>query len=230
MPQREPSSVHISHDDVGRADDGDQIGDQTADGHLLERLAGQKRRRPRLDADGPITAVRLVKANLKDDDLKWIAAIPTMELLDLSETPVTAAGLQHLAAAPKLEFLHLGKSKITNDKLQAVAALKGLRQLYLNDCDLAEASLDLVAGLPKLTSLALYGSTVKDEQLECLHKFPSLQTLNLMGTGVTDKSVPHLLRTRLSGLQIQATKISQEGVARLRVGLPKCPGNSIVNN
>ena len=41
----ESSPVHVSHHDVDRSDHGDDVGDQAADDHLLERLAREQRRR-----------------------------------------------------------------------------------------------------------------------------------------------------------------------------------------
>ena len=48
----ESSPVHVSHHDVDRSDHGDDVGNQPADDHLLERLAGEQRRRARLDRHG----------------------------------------------------------------------------------------------------------------------------------------------------------------------------------
>ena len=39
------SPVHVSHDDVDRPNHRDDVGNEAADNHLLERLAGQQRRR-----------------------------------------------------------------------------------------------------------------------------------------------------------------------------------------
>src|SRR5256885_13808968 len=54
----ETSPVHVSHDDVDRADDGDDVGNQPADNEFFERLTREQGRRAALDAPRTVRAVR----------------------------------------------------------------------------------------------------------------------------------------------------------------------------
>ena len=57
------------------------------------------------EAFGEVIAVDLTVTTATDNDLRHLAAVPTVESLSLSNTRVTDNGLPHLHACPKLKFL-----------------------------------------------------------------------------------------------------------------------------
>ena len=67
------------------------------------------------------------------------------------------------------------------------------------------------------------GATIGDADLASLRAFPSLQKLDLTGRPITDAAVPSISRLKkLRLLRVAGTKITDDGVFRLRAALPSC--------
>ena len=67
------------------------------------------------------------------------------------------------------------------------------------------------------------GMTIGDGDLARLRAFPHLQKLDLTGRPITDAAVPSISRLKeLRILRVAGTKITDEGVFRLRTALPSC--------
>ena len=67
------------------------------------------------------------------------------------------------------------------------------------------------------------GTTLGDADLATLHAFPYLQKLDLTGRPITDAAVPSISRLKkLRSLRVGGTKITDDGVSRLRAALPSC--------
>lgn len=114
------------------------------------------------EAFGEVIEVDLTATTLTDDDLQYLADLPTVERLSLSNTKVTDKGLRYLRSCPKLKFLALNSVPITDDGLEQIAALT------------------------ELEALGLVGTKVTDEGLRHLMKLPKLKILSLQSTEVSD--------------------------------------------
>src|SRR5437588_7286372 len=110
-----------------------------------------------------MVSVELRKWTIKDDDLKEVAGLTKLFGLDLRETAVTAAGLEHLKGSFKV--LHLPPSAQTNT---------GVKRY-----------LDLVK--PKPTMLSLVGWKVDGGVVKELAGQKQLRKLVLAGIPVTDE-------------------------------------------
>jgi hypothetical protein len=66
------------------------------------------------EAFGEVTGVQLMRTAVTDDDLRFLAAVPTIEYINLANTQVTDAGLVHLRACPKLNTLQFDGMPITD--------------------------------------------------------------------------------------------------------------------
>ena len=120
------------------------------------------------EAFGEVISVDLTLTMATDNDLRHLAAVPTVEQLSLSNTHVTDKGLRYLHACPKLKFLALNSALITDEGLEQLAALT------------------------ELEALGLVGTKVTDEGLRHLMKLPKLRILSLQGTAVSDDGYRNL--------------------------------------
>jgi len=84
----------------GRADDADKAA-------VLIEGKGAKLERDLKIKDKPVIRAHLARAAINDDDLALLAKFEWLETLDLSDTPITDAGLVHLQDLKKLTKLDL---------------------------------------------------------------------------------------------------------------------------
>jgi Leucine-rich repeat (LRR) protein len=158
--------------------------------------------------------------------------------LDLSDNPVTGAGLKQLAHLKNLTSLNLYGTKVTDAGLKELAPLKNLNELNLNYTKVTDAGLKELAPLKNLTSLYV-GKT--DTSLKVLREIGLLHSLgrtsdgsgkrptkpeevtsfDLTGTGVTDAGLKELAPFKnLTSLYLRNTKVTAKGVAELRKTVP----------
>ena len=61
------------------------------------------------------------------------------------------------------------------------------------------------------------------QALDCLRSLPCLEVLALQGTVITDKGLETLKEVKeLRHIELSATRVSDEGLSRLRLALPNC--------
>ena len=66
-------------------------------------------------------------------------------------------------------------------------------------------------------------ATITDADLEILRDFPGLQKLDLTGRPITDAAVPSISElANLRVLKMGGTRLTDDGVSRLRAALPSC--------
>lgn len=91
------------------------------------------------------------------------------------------------------------------------------------DCPSRDEVLDALSGLSDLESLSLRYCEISDEEFRSLRSLSHLEELSLTGCPVTDKSIGQLAdMPKLRTLILRWTRISPEGVERLRTELPEC--------
>jgi hypothetical protein len=192
-------------------------------------------------ADNAVVSVSLIgSGKLKDDDLRCLAAFPSLTDLYLGRTAVSDAGLAHLVGLKHLVMIGLIGTKITDAGLGSLAGLKELRVLYLADTAVSDAGLkqladlhDLrilllsetkvtdaglrsLAGLARLRTLDLDETKITDAGLDVLRSFPALSVLSLDGTAVSDAGLKELGRLEnLTILELNETKVTDAGLLEL---------------
>jgi hypothetical protein len=114
------------------------------------------------EAFGEVTGVQLMDTAVTDDDLRHLAAVPTIEYVNLSRTKITDAGLVHLRVCPKLNMLQLDGMSITDAGLEELSRHQGLQSLSLSNTKISDAGLVHLAKLPKLKELWLRGTAITD--------------------------------------------------------------------
>jgi internalin A len=182
----------------------------------------------------------------KDSALEYLDWIDRIEVLNLSRTAVTDAGLAHLrrhrelreivlwrtpkitdaglvhlAGLPELRALYLDGTKITDAGLAHLAGLPQLVSLYLSDTNIGDAGLAHLKGLERLGGLDLTNTHVGDAGLAHLAGLGQLQGLILVNTLVTNAGMVHLKSLlRLESLDVNQTRVTREGAEILRNAIP----------
>jgi hypothetical protein len=99
------------------------------------------------------------RAYLDDDTL----GLTNLRGLDLTDSEVTDAGLEHLKELSGLSSLYLSGTQISDAGLEHLSELSSLEVLFLVDTQITDAGLEHLRGLTNLRELPLYGTQVTDE-------------------------------------------------------------------
>lgn len=121
----------------------------------LARLLGE-------EAFGELVGVQILNTPASDDDLRYLADLPSVHSVWLSRTKVTDEGLAHLAACPKLTFLTLDETAITDAGAAKLAELTRLESLSLSGTQITDAGLAHLARLRNLKQLWLRQTPITD--------------------------------------------------------------------
>jgi Leucine-rich repeat (LRR) protein len=122
----------------------------------------------------------LANARVTDASLKHLAGLKKLATLDLTRcNELTGAGLRQLAG---LTSLNLTDTLLGDAGLEHLAALNGLTRLNLSFTDVSGAGLKHIAGLHNLAELDLSDSGVGDDCGELIARLPQLRRLDLYGT------------------------------------------------
>jgi hypothetical protein len=158
------------------------------------------------------------------ENVERLDQLQTLDLMDLFH--VTDAGLEHLQGLNHLVDLNLCNTRVTDAGLKHLKGLKQLQRLDLTLQDrVTDAGLESLKGLKQLQRLDLTGLVrVTDAGLENLKGLKQLQRLDLTCLfQVTDAGLENLKGLdQLQELKLEATKVTDEGVAKLQRTLPNC--------
>ena len=114
-------------------------------------------------------------APVGDAGTEMIAAVPTLEIVNLPEAEFTDDGLASLATLPHLELLRIHTPNVTDAGMAHIPEIKSLRFLHLIDVPITDAGLRPLYGITDLESFYLDGSQCTDEGLgELLKALPEL--------------------------------------------------------
>lgn len=114
------------------------------------------------EAFGEVTGVQLMRTAVTDDELGLLAAVSTIEYVNLNSTQVTDAGLIHLRACPKLNMLQLDGVSVTDAGIAELTRHQNLTSLSLSGTKITDAGLEHLAKLPKLKELWLRNTAITD--------------------------------------------------------------------
>ena len=149
----------------------------------INQLAGRLER----DADGAIVTIDLSNRPATDDDLRLLAAAPSLQRLLLWGPDITDAGLDHLASLDKLNYLGLDNTMVSDAGLPKLAELDGLKSLvFQRSIQVTNDGMAAVAKLPNLTYLTLLYTQITDPGLAALKNASKLRLLDLRGSKVGD--------------------------------------------
>ena len=164
-----------------------------------------------------------LRSSAGDDEAIYLTRLTALEVLFLTESQITDAGLEHLKGMTKLGLLCLSDTQVTDAGLTNIEGLTNLYNLNLSSTEITDAGLKHLKGLPNLEVLHLMHTATTDAGLEHLRGLTSLEVLDLSGTQVTDAGLKHLKGlTNLIELNIYYTQVTFEGADKLQETLPEC--------
>ncbi len=177
-------------------------------------------------------SLSLFGTSTTDSDVAKIAELKGLRSLDLSYTAISDNSADSLARLEGLQILKLEGTEISDQTLAVVANLPSLSMLHLAKTKITDQGLKLFHNHKTLNVLDLSSCNISNEGLRTIGKPPMLQCLCLAKTvrygesdrsNLTDDCLEYLLSLdTLIDLDIANSKISEEGVERLREGLKRC--------
>jgi len=181
----------------------------------LETLAGWK----------SLRKLTLIHASLSDEALQALGKLQTVEELHLQDCGLTDDRLQYLHGTPKLMSLALDRNEIAGPGLAHLAKLK-LTSLSLGFNNINDKTLTHLTHLTTLDTLGISycpGVTDLGVRRGTLQGMTHLKRLNLRGLKqITDAGLDELVKFgHLDHITIRETKISTDGVERMKKALPK---------
>lgn len=200
----------VTYPPAARADD------ETEAAKFVEKLGGKLERND-TGRGGPTYEVRLCFTPITDADLKRLAPLKGLTVLDLSYTAVTDGGLTELAGFNSLSTLDLSHTAVTDGGLKALAPLKALTTLTLPHTQVTDAALAALREAGLLHALPV--ASAKDGKRAT--KPEGVDQLYLYSTAVTDAGLKELAPLKnLTLLTVSENQITDVSLASLRkVGL-----------
>lgn len=181
-----------------------------------------------------------LRGEIQDHEFgELLKRLTNLRALDINNTTLNGASLQHLKKLPKLEKLSLGSSigllglsslgghlPIGQDGLLAIGELRCLKSLDFSRSNLKDDDMAPLAGLTELHTLSLRKTKINGSGLNALSSVKGLEKLDLAGTRLTDLELRNLaVFSALKYLDIGATAVRSlsgleqlENLEDLRVG------------
>jgi hypothetical protein len=143
-----------------------------------------------------VVKVRFRNPKITDSDLEPLRDLPKLRFVSIYGPNITDKGLRHLSSAKQLEDLDLIDTKETDAFLRMCENFRKLRKAYITSPYITDDGVTHLNGLKQLQRLSLQRNQVSDRSIEFLEK--------------------------LESLSLHHTRITDEGVARLKNSLPSC--------
>jgi RNA polymerase sigma factor (sigma-70 family) len=180
---------------------------------LSQASAAYGKPSPRLDED--VTSIDLTQAPVTDAGLKELAGLTHLVKLNLQQTKVTGVGLKGLVSLKELDELNLNY-EVTDAGLKEIAGLKNLTVLGVNGKQVTDEGVRHLAAMKQLTNLYVGGTQMTDVGLKELTALGNLRTLWLESNQVTDAGMEEVARLgRLTRLYLYEPKITDAGLIKL---------------
>jgi Leucine-rich repeat (LRR) protein len=172
------------------------------------------------DASGHITRVDLHSSWVTDVDLAQLAAIPTLQSLDLSLTRITDHGMQQLKTAPNITDLNLRYAELVTDEgVAAIKDWKHLKRINLRGTHITDTTLEHLAGIETLESIDVGFAQITDVGPDRLAGLPHLKELTLGGNKLTDVGLQPLRHLQtLTYLDIGGVQRTDSGLWSINLG------------
>jgi Leucine-rich repeat (LRR) protein len=153
-----------------------------------------------------------------DSALASLAALQTLEWLDMNLDGVSADGMAHLAALPRLHTLRMAGTK--SPSLAGWAQLPRLTRLRVLDASvvdsLTDATLAYVGQLETLEELSIYNNRVEGDGLASLSQLFRLRVLRAGQTPLRSRYLAHLRALpALEEVDLRGTSVTAGGLAHL---------------
>jgi sulfatase modifying factor 1 len=171
--------------------------------------------------------------HVSTEELTAIAAIKTLESIQLDSCDFQGSDFKKVATLPKLTKIHLIDSKLDDFGAKGLSTIKTLTVLSLNGNQISDAGLKALSNLKDLEELNVAknredrlnptAATITDAGLAALKGLKHLKTLDLSGCKITDAGLKSLSSLKaLETLKLANTKATPEGIAKLQQALTDC--------
>ena len=152
---------------------------------------------PEHDFDLTVVSMDKVTFSGPAADLTPLRSLQQLEFIGLDGANVSLEGLAALSQIPSLQRISLGGPTPLSDKrLSALVGIKTLRKLYFVAASVTPMHCEVIAReLPEVTSLDLsQNMLVDDTAVESLSQLTKLEGLKLNGTSITETGISNLKR------------------------------------
>jgi Leucine Rich repeat len=140
-----------------------------------------------------LKALTLASNDNCDDEFGHLAALATLEHLDLRGEVLSDEGMKCLESCRTLKDLRLSEMNITDDGVARLAALPSLQILSIADCPgVTNASVAHISGIQSLQELTLSGPGISGASIDALSEMTNLRKLQLMRTSITEAELLQL--------------------------------------
>jgi hypothetical protein len=160
---------------------------------ITSRVIGLEEWRELRDACGALQVLEIEHAEITDEELDVVAALPGLTRLKLG-APIGDDGAARLAAAQRLEIVNLPRADITDAGLASLARLPRLQLLRISGRRVTDVGLSHIAGMKALRFLHLIDVPVTDAGLTHLYGMTWLESFYLDGGECTEEGLSALLR------------------------------------
>jgi hypothetical protein len=191
--------------------------------------------RPQLSPDGvnALRATRFVQsiqigplddiAFVRLSDLPLAAGLQRFTVMGpdgILPISISNAALESMPRFRELTSFVVQESQINDDGLKPLTTVPKLTQLTLRKCRITDKAATHLVSLQKVTALNLSETQFGDEGIKGLVDMPALTELTLIGNPVTDEGLEHLHNSKLTLLNVQRTKVTAEGIRKLKTANP----------
>lgn len=149
---------------------------------------------------GEIVAVKLRGTWVNDSELLDLAALPSLERLDLSHTRISDEGLLFLRPAKRIRELNLlYAEQITDLGMNAIKQWGELRSLNVRGTRIGDGTMAAASGLPAIESLDVTGTAITENGLDSLIPLVKLKRLEMGRNRLREDSL--VILRLLTGLE-----------------------------
>lgn len=136
-----------------------------------------------------LTVLQPQSESVNNDDLALLVDMPRLRELNLSQSNVTDAALEHVGKLKQLKSLNLHQTAITDRGLERIGQLTQLEVLSLSQTAITDAGLAKLSGLTELTFLGVDKTQTTEAGLIALKRaLPKLMARWAWGSGMSPRA------------------------------------------
>lgn len=154
------------------------------------------------------------KEKIDDSALAQLVSLPIDELRLGSQDRITAKGCEYIARMPKLKVLLMSEASLDDDGLRALAKSKNLERLQIDGTGVTDVGIAALAST-NINDLSLEHVSLTDEGLKSIGKLKNLYRLLVSGTNITNSGLKHIQHLPIKKLHIEACGITDEGMRNM---------------
>ena len=149
---------------------------------------------------------------ISDGSLAQLASSPEAAAaiieINMQGAQVSATGLGYLAALPNLESLNISNSHVAADSLTAIGKAQSLKNIDFTNSDTNDRVVSELARIPHIQTLNLSGTQVTGGSATGLGSMRELTDLSLAGTSADDQIIARLSALPLRRLDLSKSRIT----------------------